>query len=834
MPGVFVGPSIWRQIHVRTATAIMTAVIDNPSDEHVIYAPIWNDALIGRSRSLMCTAFLETDCDVMVIIDDDIVFDPADFWKIVEGCRDTRGIYGGAYVTRSTTPHISSRAFPDGKEQVFRAGPVRRPIEYQYLATGFFALHRDVMERMTAPGVTFEDAYGRHGMEQVQLGANRPFWPVFSPFVCREDDGRLHYLSEDWAFPLDPETPVLDGAFRWRPLRDFRVGDTVIAVDEKSPSHSARRYRTALVEGVVKKHLPAWRIIHEDGEFITTGEHPWLVKRSWRKSVGYHNGSKIEPPGKWTWTPTAQIRVGDCLARVMPSEPNADITSEDYRAGYLQGVMQGDGHVGRRQHHAFLKMADREPLERAAAMFAREGIATKWQPSGVVAKAHHRPIQGFTVPKRDVPQVEAIMMDDQNTSRDFALGYLAGIYDAEGHYDGATIDIAQRDPAIHYRIQEMGHRAGFEFKADHRRVRLTGQDNVFRFWMATQPAMRRKMSLHGQAGPKEANHRPVRVLSVEPIGEEREVHCLVTSTGTFIANGIATHNCNRWRQLGGKVWVDLSVILQHMGEYPYTVADLKTLVEPGLPSSGIDVMRANGTSKSYGDPLIDEEMADLAEFSGDEPGDMRRMCAMSKDQLYKLWLSRSEKEEDWYRREDVGYHFLGDLAHWHRKGFGLLPSAFNETLAGKTVLDFGAGSGVAALRMAAAGATVYALEPNPIMRQFMQHRARKRGIDLHVVEELADVPAVDAVMSWHVFEHLEEPERVLDELLERLKDDGILITQSGFADASTPMHHVMPPEEWDAIVLGRGMAGSTEWLDEEGNPWVFVRAKVPELVASRG
>lgn len=195
---VFVGPSVWRNIDIRTMTALMATIENNPSGEKVIFAPIWNDALIGRSRSLMCTEFLKSDADVMVIIDDDIVWTGIeDMWKIVEGARDTRGIYGAAYVTRDLEPHLTSRAFP-GVGMEFRATPHRRPVEFQYLATGFFAIHRDVLEAMR--GAHFEDADGGHIVGLCALGADRPFYPFFSPFQVIEDDGRRHYLSEDWAF----------------------------------------------------------------------------------------------------------------------------------------------------------------------------------------------------------------------------------------------------------------------------------------------------------------------------------------------------------------------------------------------------------------------------------------------------------------------------------------------------------------------------------------------------------------------------------------------------------------------------------------------------------
>lgn len=194
---IFVGPSIWREANPLAMARTWSAISSAPQPEKVIWAPIWNDALLGRSRSLMCQHALETDADVIVILDSDVVFEPQDFWKIVEGARATRSVYGGGYVARSTAPFITSRVFPN-TEAIWAKGPVRRPIEIQYLATGFWAMHREVIESMV--NVNFQDAYGGHRLEEVALGSDRPFVPWFSPFVCREDDGRLHYLSEDWAF----------------------------------------------------------------------------------------------------------------------------------------------------------------------------------------------------------------------------------------------------------------------------------------------------------------------------------------------------------------------------------------------------------------------------------------------------------------------------------------------------------------------------------------------------------------------------------------------------------------------------------------------------------
>lgn len=465
MPGVYVAPSVWRDIDVRTMSSIMAAIQSNPNPgDTVIWEPLWNDALLARSRSLLATKFLENhpEADVMVIIDSDVVFEPDDFWKIVEGARATKSIYGGVYVTRGTKPHISSRFLPHSEVRIHHT-PERRPLELEYLATGFWAMHRDVLEAMLAG--EFTDADGTHRIHRAEHGANQPFWPFFATFTIEEKPGLFHYLSEDWAF------------------------------------------------------------------------------------------------------------------------------------------------------------------------------------------------------------------------------------------------------------------------------------------------------------------------------------------------------CERARQLGFKVWMDQSVILAHMGWYPFTVADMgRADTDPGLPSTGTDYVETVALEGGgWQDPLVDDLLADIAEFAEEDPGDVRRMVDMGPARTQELWRTKPEgqSEREWYQREDVGFAYVADLASWHRRGGGHWWKLAD--LEGKHVLDFGSGIGTATLAALRAGALVTAYDVNPLLREFTNWRAQKHGLGSRLFIQDVNPQGLrfDTIAAWHVFEHLEAPEAALDSLLAMLAPGGQLITESGFADQDTPQHHAHA--DWPAVLARRGL-----------------------------
>jgi len=149
-------------------------------------AMVYGDALIDRARSKAASVWFRNEAeDVFLMIDDDIVFRAEDAERVVELARTKRSIACAAYPVGDGS-HMASRGWPG---QRLEFGADRDPVAIRWPATGFMAVHRDVIEAMS------------HTMRECYTGQPDAFWPMFQPFPL--DDvvpGADDYLSEDYAF----------------------------------------------------------------------------------------------------------------------------------------------------------------------------------------------------------------------------------------------------------------------------------------------------------------------------------------------------------------------------------------------------------------------------------------------------------------------------------------------------------------------------------------------------------------------------------------------------------------------------------------------------------
>lgn len=178
----------WRNLLAETAECMLML-----RDRGWGYTIKRGDALISRSRSIAVSHWYRlTDEEVFLMIDDDVVFAPEHAESVVRLAKEKRSIVCGAYPVKDGT-HLACRRFP-GQTVLFGDG--QPPVEIVYPATGFMAVHRDVINAM----VEAKNEDGSPLFPLCDINGLSPMWPFFDCFTMTDDNGHNEYLSEDYAF----------------------------------------------------------------------------------------------------------------------------------------------------------------------------------------------------------------------------------------------------------------------------------------------------------------------------------------------------------------------------------------------------------------------------------------------------------------------------------------------------------------------------------------------------------------------------------------------------------------------------------------------------------
>jgi DNA repair photolyase len=235
--------------------------------------------------------------------------------------------------------------------------------------------------------------------------------------------------------------------------------------------------------------------------------------------------------------------------------------NDDYRRGYLCGIIRGDAHLGtydcRRangtaaQCQQFrLAMCDPEALLRAQDYLVDFEIGTQeflFQAAFGNRRALHA-IRTQSIPK--VESIRRFISWPLDPTKEWSAGFLAGIFDAEGSFSQTILRISNTDSEIIGWICSCLQQFGFTFAVEHGKaerikpisvVRLKGGlGEHLRFFHTFRPAITRKLDITGQAIKGDAK---LRVVSIEPMGKAMRLYDITTETEDFIANGVVSHNC---------------------------------------------------------------------------------------------------------------------------------------------------------------------------------------------------------------------------------------------------------------------------------------------------
>jgi DNA repair photolyase len=306
---------------------------------------------------------------------------------------------------------------------------------------------------------------------------------------------------------LMPETRILRADMQWLALGEVRVGEELVGFDEYPTPGRERKLRPSTVERVWWSRKPVWRITTERSEVFASAEHRWLQDRHFR------------------WTTTERLRVGALLRSIPLVAP--DPIDREYRIGYVAGLsLACDARVAPPDAWR-IALPALEPLLRAVSYLRQLGAPAAIQPGCPAAGA-----PGAAIELRAPRLLEKLdkFLSVELASRSYRRGFLAGLVDAEGARGART------DPDLLERARRYGASLGFDLRG----ARLLGPvSERMRFLAVCRPALLRERERLWGARPASA---PDRIVAIERAGVQ-DVVDIQTSTRTFYAAGLATHNC---------------------------------------------------------------------------------------------------------------------------------------------------------------------------------------------------------------------------------------------------------------------------------------------------
>jgi DNA repair photolyase len=385
---------------------------------------------------------------------------------------------------------------------------------------------------------------------------------------------RTEYFSDSSrSIITENDSPDVPGRYTLNPYRGCShgcaycmSGDTLIlAADGTTPALENLRpgmeiYGTVVqgryrrfVKTIVLAHWqtskPAWCIRLADGtELLASPDHRFLTERGWK----YVAPAAV---GQRPYLTLNNSLLGTGRFVRAPSH------SVDYQRGYLTGMIRGDAHLGvydygggRRQHEIMyrfrLALVDQDALQRTAAFLENFSIRTR---TFVFQKRSESraEIQAIRTYSRDsyVQILHTIAWPETAPPLEWRLGYLAGLFDAEGGFND-SLRIFNSDAELLQTAEESLRILDFQFVYDVPKKSVNkvvqslrivgGLREYLRFFQTIDNAILRKRNIAGIALKSDAD---TRIVSIQPLGRLIPMYDVTTGTGDFIANGVVSHNC---------------------------------------------------------------------------------------------------------------------------------------------------------------------------------------------------------------------------------------------------------------------------------------------------
>ena len=336
-----------------------------------------------------------------------------------------------------------------------------------------------------------------------------------------------------------------------KPIKDVLIGEAIVGLinEDHNGNPISYRYAQATVLNKIKTLKEAFEIVLEnDNRVICSGDHRWLTDRGWKYTIGEMQGE-----GRRPYLTVNNFIRGVGHAHKTPPE------TEEYRKGYLAGMVRSDGSLAKYdysgkyrrhnrkhaqindvQHQFRLALSDFEALKRAKDYLRGFGVETiEFEFRNRSARKPMRAIRNHS--RTTFETITALIAN--GNSAEWLRGWLAGIFDAEGSFS-RVVRISNTNEQILKITSEAFASLGLSTVREDRvsaasTIRLRGGlGEITRFFQLTAPAISRKCDLR-----EIALNKLTRIVEIRPLGKTLPMFDITTSTENFIANGLVSHNC---------------------------------------------------------------------------------------------------------------------------------------------------------------------------------------------------------------------------------------------------------------------------------------------------
>lgn len=358
--------------------------------------------------------------------------------------------------------------------------------------------------------------------------------------------------SNDCDFCLDGNTDILLYNGLAKKIKDIKIGDELVGVEQ---GDKKKYFTKSVVTNTSQSIQKAYKITLKNGKtFICSGNHQWLTNRGWKYTIGAMSGEDRRP-----YITTNNNFLGfETLHDVGYFDED-----DEYKKGYLRGIILGDGNLGiydysdkRRkkdiQYHFRLALKNESLTMKAKKYLSDFGIQTYdfiFPMKDRRTKEILMPVAIRASKESSYYQIKELIVKRDNEN--FRRGYLAGIYDAEGSKTDIGIRRVynQDDDIINEIIEDLDY-FGFKYTFDKDKPSKNGTVKTVRLLGGISESLRLTQVTHmflkdaplENIALKTMDSSNLQVVKIEELSDQL-LYDISTTTRNFIANGCVSHNC---------------------------------------------------------------------------------------------------------------------------------------------------------------------------------------------------------------------------------------------------------------------------------------------------